>query len=127
MAQRVVEYHLARLKDKRPAVRLDAVQQLLLLKADVPTETFLEAYGHEADADVLKALRQHLTENYIARLKATSADVRRDAIQQLISIDAVDALEALQEVYLHDADENIRKDAQKAGRTLWEVRRRQGG
>jgi hypothetical protein len=127
VAQRVVEYHLARLKDKRPAVRLDAVQQLLLLKADVPTETFLEAYGSEDDADVLKALRQHLTEYYMARLKATSADVRRDAIQRLISIDGIDALEALQEVYLKDADENIRKDAQKAGRTLWEVRRRQGG
>lgn len=127
MAQRVVEYHLARLKDKRPAVRLDAVQQLLLLKADVPTETFVEAYGNEDDADVLKALRQHLTEYYMARLKATSADVRRDAIQHLISIDAIDALEALQEVYLKDGDENIRKDAQKAGRTLWEVRRRQGG
>lgn len=127
MAQRVVEYHLARLKDKRAAVRLDAVQQLLLLKADVPTETFLEAYNGEADPDVLKALRQHLTEYYVARLKATSADVRRDAIQHLISIEAVDALEALQEVYLKDGDEAIRKDAQKAGRTLWDVRRRQGG
>jgi len=61
VAQRVVEYHLARLKDKRSAVRLDAVQQLLLLKADVPAETFLEAYNNEADADVLKPLRQHLT------------------------------------------------------------------
>jgi hypothetical protein len=126
VAQRVIEYHLARLKDKRAAVRLDAVQQLLLLKADVPTETFVEAYGNEDDPDVLKVLRQHLSEYYMARLKATSADVRRDAIQRLISIDAVDALEALQEVYLRDTDENIRKDAQKAGRTLWEVKRRQG-
>jgi HEAT repeat protein len=126
VAQRVVEYHLARLKDKRPAVRLDAVQQLLLLKADVPTETFLEAYVGEDDSEVLKAIRQHLTEFYIPRLKATNDDVRRDAIQRLVSIDAVDALEALQEVYKSDSDEEIRKDAQKAGRTLWDVKKRQG-
>lgn len=126
MAQRVVEYHLARLKDKRSSVRLDAVQQLLLLKADVPTETFLEAYGSEEDTDVLKAIRQHLTEVYIPRLKATNADVRRDAIQRLVSVDAIDALEALQEVFQSDSDEAIRKDAQKAGRTLWEIKKRQG-
>jgi hypothetical protein len=127
VAQRVVEYHLARLKDKRSAVRSDAVQQLLLLKADVPTETFLEAYSGEEDAEILKALRQHLTEYYVARLKATNNDVRRDAIQRLVSIDAVDALEALQEVYKSDIDEDIRKDAQKAGRTLWEVKKRLTG
>jgi HEAT repeat protein len=125
VAQRVVEYHLARLKDKRPDVRLNAVQQLLLLKADVPTETFLEVYSSDDDSEVLKAVRQHLTEFYIPRLKATNDDVRRDAIQRLVSIDAVDALEALQEVYKSDSDEEIRKDAQKAGRTLWDVKKRQ--
>jgi len=127
VAQRVVEYHLARLKDKRPDVRLNAIQQLLLLKADVPAETFLDAYGSEADADVLIAIRQHLTEYYIPRLKATSEDVRRDAIQRLLSIEAVDALEALQSVHLTDPDENIRKEAVKVGRLLWEVKKRQGG
>jgi len=60
-------------------------------------------------------------------LKATSEDVRRDAIQRLLSIDAVDALEALQSVHQTDPDESIRKEAVKAGRTLWEVRKRQGG
>jgi HEAT repeat protein len=56
---------------------------------------------------------------HIARLKDRSADVRLRSIQELAELGDPDALPALQETFRTDADFEVRKAAQEAGRAIF--------
>lgn len=55
---RMVEYHIARLKDKRASIRLDSIKQLVLLQATEALEVLKEIFENDPDADVRKAAQQ---------------------------------------------------------------------
>ena len=64
-------------------------------------------------------MSKRLVEYHISRLKDKSPEARIKAIQELVLLEDISALEALQEVFQTDPDEDVRKAAQKAGRELF--------
>jgi HEAT repeat protein len=60
-----------------------------------------------------------LLEYHLGRLKDKNPQARINAIQELVHIGDSSVLEALQEVYKTDPDEEVRKAAQKAGREIF--------
>lgn len=52
---RVIDYHLSRLNDRRPSVRLDAIQELLLLNSTEVLDKLKEIYEQDDDPEVRKA------------------------------------------------------------------------
>jgi hypothetical protein len=69
--------------------------------------------------------RQKVIDYHTNRLKDKRAEVRLDAIQELLQLDAFEALETLQALYEHDIDAEVRKAAQAVGRTLFLKKRQQ--
>ncbi len=63
--------------------------------------------------------QQRVIEYHIARLKDKQVKNRLDAIEQLALLNAEEALPILQEVYEKDQDEDVRKKAQQAGRSIY--------
>ncbi len=53
--KRVVEYHINRLKDKRPDVRLQAIKELEIIADAGALDVLRELYEKDEDADVRKA------------------------------------------------------------------------
>lgn len=70
---------------------------------------------------------KQVIEYHIARLRDKNAPVRLKAIQELEIIGAVEALEILKEIFESDPDEEVRKAAQKAGRTIFLKKRESSG
>jgi hypothetical protein len=64
---------------------------------------------------------KRIIEYHIARLQDKRVEVRLNAIQELVLLQASEALEALQLVFENDADESVRKSAQEAGRTIYKA------
>ena len=64
-------------------------------------------------------MSNRLLEYHLSRLKDKSPAARISAIQELVHIGDSSVLEALQEVYKTDPDEEVRKAAQKAGREIF--------
>jgi len=62
---------------------------------------------------------KRLVEYHISRLKDKSPEARIKAIQELVLLEDISALDALQEVFRNDPDEEVRKAAQQAGRELF--------
>lgn len=62
---------------------------------------------------------KQIVEYHISRLKDKSAQARLNAIQELVLLEDIDALEALKDVFKNDVDEEVRKAAQHAGRELF--------
>jgi HEAT repeat protein len=60
-----------------------------------------------------------LLEYHLSRLKDKSPQARINAIQELVHIGDTSVLEALQDVFKNDPDEDVRKAAQRAGRELF--------
>jgi hypothetical protein len=60
-----------------------------------------------------------LVEYHLGRLKDKRAEVRIEAIHELLQLDAVEALETLQELYKSDPDAEVKKVAQTVGRALF--------
>lgn len=56
---------------------------------------------------------------HIDRLKDREVSVRMDAIRELREIGDPESLPALQDVFAHDEDLNIRRAAQNAGREIF--------
>jgi hypothetical protein len=52
MKQRIIDYHIARLRDKRPDVRLKAIDQLMKLEALEALEALRDVYQSDADEGV---------------------------------------------------------------------------
>ncbi len=65
------------------------------------------------------SVNKKLVTYHIARLKDKNADVRLSSIHELAEIGDPEALAALQEAYRTDADLEVRKAAQEAGRQLF--------
>ena len=53
--KRMVAYHISRLKDKSPAVRLKSINELALLGDAAALEALQEVYKTDDDAEVRKA------------------------------------------------------------------------
>lgn len=56
--KRVVEYHIARLKDKNPDVRLKAIKELELLADPDALEPLRAVYDNDVDVQVRKAAQE---------------------------------------------------------------------
>ncbi len=57
-SKKVVEYHIARLKDKRASVRLDAIHQLELLGASEALEVLRQVFHEDDDKEVRRAAQE---------------------------------------------------------------------
>lgn len=55
---RMIAYHIARLQDKNPDVRLRSIQELTLLEAVQALDALEALYRNESDATVRDAARQ---------------------------------------------------------------------
>lgn len=55
---RMITYHLSRLKDKNPQVRIKSIQELALLKATSALATLEELYRSDEDQQVRKAAQE---------------------------------------------------------------------
>jgi HEAT repeat protein len=56
--KRVVQYHINRLKDKRPEIRLEAIRELELLGDTDALEPLRECFDNDDDKAVRKAAQQ---------------------------------------------------------------------
>lgn len=73
------------------------------------------------------SITQRLIEYHIGRLKDKSPAVRIKSIQELVLLEAIDALDTLEHVFRTDPDPAVRQAAQVAGRTLFGVKQRSDG
>ncbi len=69
---------------------------------------------------------KRLVEYHIGRLQDKNPDVRLKSINELALLADSDALEPLRSVYENDADAEVRKAAQEAGRAIFRKQREQG-
>jgi HEAT repeat protein len=173
--QKLIEYHLTRLKDKMATVRLNALEQLLLLQAEeLPDvlemmaqdsdetirtsarehlthylrqqlqseqpqvssvileklgelhiwEPLREVYLTQTDEALRETIRQHLIPHYVSQLKDEVPSIRLEAIQWLEKLEAKEALPALQEVFNNERNGEVKKEAQRAGLTIYKSLRR---
>jgi HEAT repeat protein len=70
-------------------------------------------------------MRERIIEYHINRLKDKNPQVRLKAIEELRLLEAIEALDALREVYETDAHDDIRQSAKEAGRVLFISKRKQ--
>jgi HEAT repeat protein len=56
---------------------------------------------------------------HVKRLKNKREDIRLEAIQELIHLDATEALIELEEVYHNDPNDKVRRAAKNAGKKLF--------
>lgn len=64
-------------------------------------------------------VRQRIIEYHLSRLREGSKAARLDSIQQLMLLQAVEALDALRVIVETDDDTDVRRAAQEAGRHLF--------
>lgn len=69
-------------------------------------------------------MSKQIVEYHMNRLKDKSAQARIKAIQELVLLEAVEALPELESIFKSDPDEAVRKEAQKAGRELFLINRK---
>jgi len=56
--QKLLEYHISRLKDKRVEVRLQSIQELVLLNDAGALEALRDVFSNDNDVDVRKAAQE---------------------------------------------------------------------
>ncbi len=56
--KRLIEFHLARLEDKSPAIRLKAIEELKLLGDTGTLDKLQEIFENDPDIEVRKAARE---------------------------------------------------------------------
>lgn len=66
--------------------------------------------------------RERIIEYHLARLKDKQAKNRKDAIKELLLLEATEALDMLKTLYETDEDEDVRKLAQSAGREIFKIK-----
>jgi HEAT repeat protein len=69
MSKRVVEYHIGRLKDKNPDVRLKSISELKLIGDPAALEPLEEVFRSDAEADVRKAAQDAGLEIFMKKKK----------------------------------------------------------
>ncbi|MBN2303414.1 MAG: HEAT repeat domain-containing protein [Anaerolineae bacterium] len=62
---------------------------------------------------------------HLSRLKDKRAEVRREAIQELALLKAVEAYDTLEDMFHNDPDEVVQKTAQRAGLLLYKLKQTQ--
>jgi HEAT repeat protein len=73
MSKRVVEYHIGRLKDKNPDVRLKSISELKLIGDPAALEPLEEVFRNDAEADVRKAAQEAGLEIFMKKKKMEEA------------------------------------------------------
>lgn len=66
-------------------------------------------------------VRERLIEYHLLRIKQGNKAARLDSIEQLILLEAVEALDSLRVVVEQDEDVDVRRAAQQAGRHLFRL------
>ncbi len=66
-------------------------------------------------------VRERLIEYHLLRIKQGNKAARLDSIEQLILLEAVEALDSLRVVVEQDEDLEVRRAAQQAGRHLFRL------
>jgi streptomycin 6-kinase len=66
-------------------------------------------------------VRERLIEYHVLRIKQGNKAARLDSIEQLILLEAVEALDSLRLVVEQDEDVDVRRAAQQAGRHLFRL------
>ncbi|MCA9883300.1 MAG: HEAT repeat domain-containing protein [Anaerolineae bacterium] len=66
--------------------------------------------------------RQRIVEYHMNRLSDKSADIRLKTINELVLLEAIEALDALQDVFRNDPDAEVKRAAQHAGRKLYQIK-----
>lgn len=56
--QKVVDYHVRRLRDKNPEIRMKAIRELELLAHPAALDALRAVFEHDVDADVRKAAQE---------------------------------------------------------------------
>lgn len=56
--KRIVEYHIARLQDKSPEIRLKAIKELELLEAVDALDALRHLYSSDSDSQVRRAAQE---------------------------------------------------------------------
>jgi len=64
---------------------------------------------------------KRMVEYHITRLKDKREDIRLEAIQELVLLDATEALNELEDIYHNDPNEDVRRAAKDAGKKLFAV------
>jgi HEAT repeat protein len=62
---------------------------------------------------------KRMVDYHLKRLKDKRDDIRLDAIQELIHLEATEALAELEEVYHNDPNAKVRRAAKNAGKKLF--------
>lgn len=65
--------------------------------------------------------RDRMIAFHVARLQDKNPEVRLRSIRELVLLEATEALDTLKNIYLNDPDEQVRRQAQQAGRTLYNI------
>lgn len=73
LTERLIEYHLERLKDKNRDTRLDAIRELILLEAEAALKALEDLYQTDEDEEVRKAAQKGGREIFKIRLQKKSA------------------------------------------------------
>lgn len=72
---------------------------------------------------------KRMVEYHIGRLQDKRDDIRLEAIQELVLLDATEALAELEQIYHNDPNLDVRRAAKEAGKTLFalQIRREKNG
>lgn len=62
---------------------------------------------------------KRMVEYHINRLKDKRANIRLQVIEELVLLDAVEALEELETIYHNDPNADVRRSAKDAGKKLF--------
>jgi HEAT repeat protein len=119
--ERMIAYHVARLQDKRAEVRQEAIRELELLEAVEAYEPLMVLLETEEDEGVKAAARKFVISHQVTLLRDDNAETRLAAIQMLDALDAVEAFTALEALHQSEADETVKKAAQKIGYRLYKL------
>lgn len=68
-------------------------------------------------------MTKRIVEYHISRLSNKDPNIRLQAIQELALLCDADAMDALQDIYENDSEENVRQAAKQAGREIFRVSR----
>mgnify|MGYP006283950715 CR=1 FL=1 len=68
-------------------------------------------------------MRERIIEYHINRLKDKNPDARLKAIEELRLLEAIEALDALRDIYENDPNDDIRQSAKQAGKEIYQKKR----
>ena len=71
-------------------------------------------------------MSSRIVEYHMGRLQDKSPAARMNAIQELVLLEAFEAMPSLEELFHTDPDEDVRKAAQRGGRELFLKQRAKG-